>query len=334
LNLVDSDPVTITVRPLPKENELPGFTGGIGNFTMDPPVLMTNVLRVGEPVKLTVTLRGQGNLGRLVPPGPKPTSEWQVFSENSETPPSLIRARGFVTFNYTLIPMSAATRTTPVLSFSFFDPTRATYVDLTIPSVRVTVKPSTQPTDTQALAFAKSQKSSAANEPALSELAISPGATATSLVPLVMRPWFPLVQVAPVFGFVGLWAWDRRRRYLEAHPDIVARRHARRALRQARRMLRAAVRNGDAAGVVKFGVEAMRVTAAPHFPAEPRALVGADVLALLTDQERRGKIGETVRQLFATADAARFGTHPPDGRNLLASHADIEGMLSRLEALL
>jgi hypothetical protein len=78
----------------------------------------------------------------------------------------------------------------------------------------------------------------------------------------------------------------------------------------------------------------MRVAAAPHYPAEPRALVGTDVLALLTDEEQRGKIGTTVRQLFATADAAQFGTQPPDGRDLLAAHADIESMLSRLEAML
>ena len=194
--------------------------------------------------------------------------------------------------------------------------------------------PSTQSTDTQALAFAESLKYGGANEPVLSELATAPGRTAASLVPVALRGWFPLVQVAPVFGFVGLWAWDRRRRYLEAHPDIVVRRRARRALRQARRELQAAVRKGDAARLLKAGLEAMRVAAAPHFPAEPRALVGADVLALFTDQERQGKLGATVRQLFATADATRFGTHPPDGRDSLASHADIESMLNRLEAML
>lgn len=334
LSLLDSDPVTITVRSLPKEGELPGFTGGIGHLTIDPPVLSTNRLRVGEPVKLTITVRGQGNLGRLLPPTPQPTGEWQVFSDNSETSPALIRARGFVTFSYALIPMSTATRSTPALPFSYFDPTRATYVDLTIPPVSVTVQPGPQPTDTQALAFAASQKIGATNEPVLSELAKEPGATAASLVPLALRRWFPLAQAAPVLGFVGLWTWDRRRRFLEAHPDIMVRRRARRALRQARRELQAAVRKGDAAGVVKFGVEAMRVTAAPHFPAEPRALVGSDVLGLFSDQERQGKFGETVRQLFTHADAAQFGTQSPDGRTLLAAHGDIERMLSRLEAML
>ncbi len=332
--LADSDPVTIRVRPLPKEGELPGFTGGIGHFTIDPPLLATNVLRVGEPVQLTVTVRGQGNLGRLMRPVPNPTSEWQIFSENSETSPALIRARGFVTFRYSLIPTSAATRATPRLPFSFFDPARVAYVDLTIPALRVTVKPSAQPMDTQAVAFAESPMADAVEEPALSELATHPGITATSLVPMALREWFPLVQVTPVFGFLGLWAWDRRRRYLETHPDILVRRRARRVLRQARRALRAAMRDADAIKLVNSGLAAMRAAAAPHFPAEPRALVGADVLALLTDQERQGKIGETVRQLFAAADAARFDTHSAGGPDLPAAPADIERLLNRLEAML
>jgi len=334
LKLIDSDPVTITVRPLPKIGELPGFTGGIGHFMINPPALTTNLLRVGEPMRLTVTVRGEGNLGRLLPPTPKPTGEWQVLSENSETPPQQVRARGFVTFNYLLIPLSAAAQTTPELPFSYFDPTRATYVDLTIPSVVVTVKPGPQPTDTQALAFADSLKPVTAKGPGLSELATSPGTTATSLVPLALHGWFPLVQVAPVFGFFGLWAWDRRRRYLEAHPGLVTRRRARSALRRARRRVKTAVRDGDAAGMEQSGVEAVRIAAAPHFPAEPRALVGSDVLALLTDQERQGKVGATVRQLFAFADANRFGTPRQDGRDLPASHADIEELLNRMEAML
>ena len=165
-----------------------------------------------------------------------------------------------------------------------------------------------------------------ANEPTLSELASAPGITSASLVPLALRGWFPLVQAAPGLGFVGLWAWDRRRRYLEAHPGIGIRRRARRALRRARRGMRAAVRKGDAAGWVQFGVEAMRVAAAPHLAAEPCALVGADLLALLTDEERRGKTGETVRQWFAAADAAQFGAHPPDGGDWRAAHADMESL--------
>ena len=52
--LLDSDPVPIRVRVPPPESELPGFTGAIGQFTLDPPRLSTNRVRVGVERSLPV----------------------------------------------------------------------------------------------------------------------------------------------------------------------------------------------------------------------------------------------------------------------------------------
>jgi hypothetical protein len=68
--LLESEPVNLTVRPLPKEGELPGFTGGIGTFKIEAPKLGTNELVVGEPVKLAVSVRGDANVARMVSPNP------------------------------------------------------------------------------------------------------------------------------------------------------------------------------------------------------------------------------------------------------------------------
>ncbi len=335
LKLVDSDPVTLRVRPLPKEGELPGFNGAIGNFTIDPPILATNTVRVGDPVKLSVLIRGKGNLARLLPPKAPETNGWQVFAAGSDNAlPQLIQARGFATFHYTLIPTSVDVRGTPAIPFSYFDPGRAVYQDLTIPSVPLTVKPGLQATHPQTVAQAESSGTGRTKERRLSELATSPGAMATSLVPLPLRTWFPFLQIAPVLGFLALLAWDCRRRFLESHPDILVRRRARRELRRARRQLRSAVSHSDAEGVASWGVKAMRVAVAPHFPAEPRALVGADVLALLGEEDRRGTSGATVRRWFEVADAARFDTKPAALSGLPAAHAEIERVLDQLEAKL
>src|SRR5205823_5611841 len=51
--LVESSPQELNVRPLPRQGELPGFTGAVGVFSVEPPILATNVLRVGEPIKMT-----------------------------------------------------------------------------------------------------------------------------------------------------------------------------------------------------------------------------------------------------------------------------------------
>ena len=76
----------------------------------------------------------------------------------------------------------------------------------------------------------------------------------------------------------------------------------------------------------------MRAACAPHYPAEPRALVGADVLSLLEPAQRQARPGAVVRRIFAVADAARFDTYPADTRELLALQPELERVLEELEA--
>jgi hypothetical protein len=139
------------------------------------------------------------------------------------------------------------------------------------------------------------------------------------------------MQLAPAAFFFGLWCWDRRRRYLEQHPDILLRRRARRALHRQRRSLERAARAADAPRFAAAAVNAMRVACAPHYPAEPRALVGADILPLLPESDRTGRPGEVVRRFFDVTDATRFGTGAPDTTDLLPLHPDLDRVLQQLE---
>jgi hypothetical protein len=139
------------------------------------------------------------------------------------------------------------------------------------------------------------------------------------------------MQLAPGAAFLGLWGWDRRRRHLEKHPDILLRRRARRVLHREWRALRRAARAGDAPRFADAAFNALRVACAPHYPAEPRALVGSDVLSLLPEPDRAGRAGDVVRRVFAVADASRFGTTSADATALLARQSDLENVLQQLE---
>jgi hypothetical protein len=183
----------------------------------------------------------------------------------------------------------------------------------------------------KALAQANAVSPLPEKEPMLSGLAAAPGAAAASLTPLQLRPWYPAVQLAPAGAFLGLWSWDRRRRFLEQHPEVVRRRRARRALHRARRALEKAALAGDTARFAGLGVSALRIACAPHYPAEPRALVGADVLGLLSESERAGHAGEVVRRFFSVTDAERFSVEPLAPGELLPLQPDLEAVLRDLE---
>src|SRR5207248_4290454 len=177
--------------------------------------------------------RADHNLARVVAPPPPRVRDWQTFTAALENiPPQVVQARGFTVFNYTLIPLTEETHATPAIPFSCFDPATGHYADLTIPAVPVTVKSGPVPADLSVLRQAEATVTETEKEPVLRDLAATPGWRAGSLVPLQQQAWFPLLQLLPAGAFLGLWGWDRRRRYLEQHPDVVLRRRARRALRR------------------------------------------------------------------------------------------------------
>jgi len=312
--LLVSDALEIHVRPMPAESELPGYTGTIGKFFRDPPALSTNRIRVGEPVQLKVTFHGEGDLTRFVPPAPPRSRAWQIIADK---PPST---------GYTLIPQTDEVHETPAIPFSYFDPATAKYVDLTIPPLPVTVVGEGLPV--QLPVFDDKSKSTVPLR--LSNWAPTPGKTVRNLKPLQLRGWFVGVQLVPVIGFLALWQWDRRRRFWETHPDQLRRRQARRALRREKIALQKAVVAGDATAFVQHAVHALRIAVAPHYPANPQALVCADVLAQLNDAERNGQAGATARKIFAAMNA-QFASTAQTQADWLALKPAVAELLHKLE---
>lgn len=311
--LLVSDPVQINVRPLPAGGRLPGFTGAIGKFTLDPPKLATTRLHVGQPVQLSTAIHGEGDLSRVAPPPPPQSKDWEIFSDPSAA------------FSYTLIPLTDNVKETPAIPFSSFNPETGRYADLTIPSVPVTVSEAGLPTELPSMdaAFASGPPLK------LSSLSPAPG-NAAGLEPLQLRGWFVCLELVPVLGLLGLWRWDRHRRFLEAHPDIVRRRRARRALRREKSLLQQAAARRDLTAFVRHAADAMKIACAPHYPAHPQALVCADVLEQLGNKEKNSGADETVRKIFASADA-RFAAAPQKQADWPALQSDVDAVLERLE---
>ena len=90
---------------------------------------------------------------------------------------------------------------------------------------------------------------------------------------------------------------------------------------------------GDTSRFAVCAVSAMRVACAPHYPAEPRALVSSDVVPLL-DATQAPNGANVVRQIFAAADAERFAELPAPAKDLLALRGEVDRVLAQLEAKL
>jgi hypothetical protein len=127
-----SQPLTLTVEPLPEAGKPQDFCGAVGRFSFSAG-LDKKRGKVGEPVTLSVTVNGSGNLKALGDPALPALPSWRTFdpvtSVNQEKTGDVVR--GSRAIRTVLVARVSGELTIPPLSLSYFDPGRRAYVRLT-----------------------------------------------------------------------------------------------------------------------------------------------------------------------------------------------------------
>jgi hypothetical protein len=125
---IASEPATIVVQPLPQIGKPPSFTGAVGQFSLKASVDQSQV-KAGEPLKLTVEIRGQGNLKTLPPPGLPALDNFKSFEPEvqEDISPAGNKIGGAKTYQYVLIPKEQGQYRIESLQLPYFDPARKTY---------------------------------------------------------------------------------------------------------------------------------------------------------------------------------------------------------------
>jgi hypothetical protein len=124
-----SEPLKITVLPLPAANVPPGYSGAVGKLSMEA-WLDKRQTRANEPVTLKVKISGRGNLKLLEAPAVTVPPDIERFdpkiTDNISRQGDLIA--GSRTFEYLLIPRHAGQMKIPSVRFSYFDDEKKSYV--------------------------------------------------------------------------------------------------------------------------------------------------------------------------------------------------------------
>ncbi len=137
---LSSPPVRLAVEPLPSDAPA-AFAGAVGTYALEAAVDETSV-EVGEPLQLTVTVRGSGNIATLDAPQFDAPGIFERYEPDVDV--TIDRdgqqVRGRKTFRYVLVPRSNGRFELPPVTLSYFDPDRDRYVttEAALPAVRVT----------------------------------------------------------------------------------------------------------------------------------------------------------------------------------------------------
>jgi hypothetical protein len=132
---LESQPITLTVLPLPAEGRPSDFGGAVGQFTFEATAAPTDVA-VGDPVTVKTVVRGAGSLDGLAPPAIPAADGLRVYPPQAAqgAPDAVERS-----FEQVVIPLREGTVTLPPLRLSFFDPAARAYRTITPPPIALTV---------------------------------------------------------------------------------------------------------------------------------------------------------------------------------------------------
>ncbi len=136
-----SNEITLSVLPLPEQGKPPGFKGAVGNFTVKTTTDRNEVLQ-NEPVTITMTIEGKGNFKTMGEP------ELQLPDGVSVYPPDeSLKVRfsgdnlsGKKVYEYIIIPREEGDYKIEGADFSYFDPSRHSYVHKTTSPINFTVR--------------------------------------------------------------------------------------------------------------------------------------------------------------------------------------------------
>ncbi len=132
----------VEVTQLPTESQPAGFDpANVGRYTFNAAIDRRDV-KVGEPITLTLTVRGEGNLRNLALPELAEIEGFKIYAPETDVD---VRAQGKTVTGtrasrILMIPKEPGEYNVPKISWSFFDPQAQVYKTLSSRPLRVTVR--------------------------------------------------------------------------------------------------------------------------------------------------------------------------------------------------
>ncbi len=303
---LETKPIPIVVLALPARGKPADFAGAV---VRDLDVSITadkQVAQVGEPINVTVTMSGIGNMRTLTPPSLKDIKDFKVYESGSSTDAFKkdYVVSGRRKFDFVLVPETEGKFTLPPVTVSYFDPVKKAYATARSASVPVEVQPGTKE-DGNKVVYAGGGDDFHVINRDIRYIHAPPASLSTTPAPFYSSRFFLMLQALPVLAVGASLVVERRRRRFRQDVGFA---RASRALRDAGRRLAAAERAfregaGDGyaqihAAIFGYFADRMNVPAA--------GLTAGTIDDFLRGHRVPDDAAKKVADAIAACDAARY----------------------------
>ena len=302
--VVPSNELHLRVNALPEQGRPEDFSGLVGRFEIAVRAAPIEV-KVGDPMELTVTITGSGDLRRLQAPDLTLLSGFREFRVSEDSPPAL--TPGQATVRHTLRALHHEVTEIPAVRITVFDADSGGYAELASEPIPITVHPTREVTllDVEGGAVGGAANLTPSGPVASSREGIAHNYAGPLL--LADQRFDPLAFVASPGGLLALFAAPLL--LAGVHGALLLRRIRLRprrpaaALANLRRTVTAAGRDAVEpvllAALRRYLTDSLRARQAVHG--------FADVAGALRERGVADPALEELRLLFASLEAARYG---------------------------
>lgn len=288
-------PVTLAVQP-PPAGQPDTFSGAVGQYEVQAALDSTGG-RVGEPLTLTYTVRGIGNLEQTTPPPLDLPPGWRAYERPAAYRPWTGSTPDEKTFTWLIIPANAGSVTFNPPAWVYLDPTSGIYQTASAPPFAVEIAPGSALPNAADQSPAVPARSSAAIKPVPESFG---AATSQPEADFWLLWLLPPVLMLLIGGVVGGW-----RRLRSSQRTTLSLPQLRRA------------RHGDAAAVEHL----LLTYFAQRLRLPPDSVRVDDLPDLLRAHHVPDDLRAQVLDCLAAAQARRFAPTPDVSSEHLISQA-------------
>ncbi len=325
---VRSGDIEIEVKPLPA-GAPKGFGGAVGQFEMRAEAIPGTV-KAGDPVAVKVVVQGAGNLHAIAEPARPERSGFKFYDPktNLETRKQGTRISGQKTFEYVAIPQKAGQVILPPFTLAYFDPGQGRYKTVRTKSIALHVTPgelAPQPVDglrgeeVRALGsdirYIKPDRIHLADQGLL----------------LYQRSGFWLLQLVPILGVAGAYAYRRHRVRLEGDVAYARRRRSRSEAQRRLGKTKGLMEAGDSAGFYGGVHRSLSQFIADRTNRAAAGLTADHIGAVLEEHGVDAQVIAGVQDVFGQCDQARFAPGQISAEQMQALFAQTEDLIGALE---
>lgn len=311
-----TEPLVVEVRPLPLDGRPDSWIGVIGDLDVETRILPATA-RVGEPLTLTLNLRGSGSLADAFPPNlaanPEITDHFRVHEPTSRLMQNGRR------FSWSLRAKEAGQRAFPPVELTWFDPAQEKYVTARTSPIDLEIT-SSEVLDADAIEAAQAEAG----------LTRSGGGIRANLATVRRdgvhaRVWFSawgIIAAASVIGWVVLGRDRQQRQHSRNRQQHLN--DARTLLRSARTQLQDG-NIGEGLAGIRAALAAICASVSGH---REEGRTAQELIGELRELGFPETLIAQTQQLLEDCEAARYGSIARDARDLAEKAVtSIDGLL-------